>query len=216
MRLVRGGQPFDSFDAQDDTTPAPFSFTAQTGVALSSVATSNTITVSSINGGGYTAVAGTVNNGDEVAVQQTSSASYSTLTTATLTIGGVSDVFQVTTLNLAVSSIVVDPAAPAILYTGLDDAGIYKSTDGGASWIAASTQPTNTRIKALVIKPGGGVFKSSDSDMIWSACTQPTNLNLLSLTMDASGKLYAGSEAGVFVSSDGCASWAAINTGLPF
>jgi len=33
--------------------------------------------------------------------------------------------------------------------------------------------------------------------------------------MDAAGKLYAGSEAGVFVSSDGCASWAAMSAGLP-
>lgn len=125
------------------------------------------------------------------------------------------------------SSIVIDPATPATLYSGLDGAGVYKSTDSGTNWTAATTQPANTRVKALAIKPGdgsklyaatygGGAFKSSDSGANWSACaTQPTNLNLLSLTMDAAGKLYAGSEAGVFVSSDACASWAAMNTGLP-
>jgi hypothetical protein len=95
-----------------DTTPDAFSFTAQTGVALSSVETSNTLSVAginsastisiaggsySINGGAYTSVAGTVNNNDTVTLQQTSSASYSTLTTATLTIGGVSGAFNVTT-----------------------------------------------------------------------------------------------------------------------
>ncbi|MDP4028452.1 MAG: DUF1566 domain-containing protein [Gallionella sp.] len=242
VRLVRSGQSFDSFDAQPDFTPDAFSFIAQTGVALSSVATSNTITVAginsaanisivggtySINGGCYTSTPGTVSNGDEVTVRQTSSASYNTLTTATLTIGWIEGSFHFVTLNLAVSSIVVDPVAPATLYAGIDGAGVYKSTDGSASWSAASTQPTNTRVKALVIKPGdsaalfaatygGGVFKSSDSGVNWSACaTQPANLNLLSLTMDAAGKLYAGSEAGVFVSSDGCASWAAMNAGLP-
>ena len=96
----------------DDTTPEPFTFTDQTGVALSTVTTSNAITVSginsatpisitggtySINGGAYTSNAGTVSNGNTVAVQVTSSGSYSTTTDATLTIGGVSDTFSVTT-----------------------------------------------------------------------------------------------------------------------
>ena len=97
-----------------DTTPDQFNFTAQTGVALNTVITSNTITVSginatapisitggtyAINSGAYTSASGTVNNGDTVTVQLTSSASYSTMTSATLTIGGVSGAFRVTTLN---------------------------------------------------------------------------------------------------------------------
>ncbi len=111
-RLVRGGQFFDTFDAQD-TTPDAFSFTAQTGAALSTVITSNTITVEGINtaspisivggtyminAGAYTSATGTVDNGDTVTLQQTSSGSFSTLTTATLTIGGVDGAFDVTTL----------------------------------------------------------------------------------------------------------------------
>ena len=95
-----------------DTTPNPFTFTDQTGVALSTVVTSNTITVSginaaasisitggtySVNGGGYTSSAGTVNNGNTVSVRVTSSGSYLTTVNATLTIGGVSDTFSVTT-----------------------------------------------------------------------------------------------------------------------
>ena len=53
--------------------------------------------------------------------------------------------------------------------------------------------------------------------MEWTACgnTDLTNLNVVSLTVDANGKLYAGTEAGVFVSSDNCATWAAMNNGLP-
>ena len=95
-----------------DTTPDQFTFTDQTGVALSTVTTSNTITVSginaatpivisggtySINGGSYTSASGTVSNGNTVTVQLTSSGSYSTTTNATLTIGGVSANFSVTT-----------------------------------------------------------------------------------------------------------------------
>ncbi len=96
-----------------DTTPDAFSFTAANGVGLSSVQTSNAITVSginaaspisvtggsySLNGGAYTTAAGTVTVGQTVTVQQTASSSFNTLSTATLTIGGVSAPYAVTTL----------------------------------------------------------------------------------------------------------------------
>jgi hypothetical protein len=100
-------------------TPDQFTFTDQTGAALSTVITSNTITVSgitsttpisitggtySINGGPYTSADGTVNPEDAVTVQQTSSESHSTTTDATLTIGGISDTFSVTTISGSNSS----------------------------------------------------------------------------------------------------------------
>ena len=98
-----------------DTTPDPFSFTAKVNVALSTQATSNSITVSgintaapisitgasgeySINGGAFTNIAGTVNNTQTVIVRQTSSASAGTVSTVTLNIGGVSAGFDVTTV----------------------------------------------------------------------------------------------------------------------
>jgi N-acetylneuraminic acid mutarotase len=99
---------YDAFD----TTPDQFAFTNKTNVSLNATITSNSITVSginsaagisitggsySVNGGSYTSTGGTVNNGDTVKVQLTSSGSYSTTTNATLTIGGVSDTFSVTT-----------------------------------------------------------------------------------------------------------------------
>lgn len=91
-----------------DTTPDQFTFTDQSGVALSSTITSAPITVTgtdaaaditvtggtySINGGAFTAVAGTVDVGDEVRARHTSSASYLTATNTVVTIGGVSDTF---------------------------------------------------------------------------------------------------------------------------
>jgi hypothetical protein len=97
-----------------DTTPTPFSFTAQTNVLRSTVVMSNSITVAGINApaavsvsggeyaigsGAYTASAGTVTAGQIVTVRQTSSASYATPTATTLTIGGVTGTFTVTTEN---------------------------------------------------------------------------------------------------------------------
>jgi len=109
-----------------DTTPNPFSFTQQTGVPLSTAVTSNAISVIgintatpisisgglySINGGGFVATAGSVNNGDTVTLRQISSASYSMTTNAVLTIGGVSGTFSVTTLANTSVGFLLPPAS---------------------------------------------------------------------------------------------------------
>ena len=95
-----------------DTTPDPFHFTDRTNVALSTEYKSNAITVAgintatpisvvggtySINGGAYTSASGTVSLGNTVKVRKMSSSSYATTKNATLTIGGISDTFSVTT-----------------------------------------------------------------------------------------------------------------------
>ncbi len=98
----------------DDTDPDAFSFTAQTDVAQNTVVSSNSITVAGINaaapislsggeyaidGGAFTNAAGSVNNGQSVVVRQTSSVNGSAQTDAVLTIGSISAVFSVTTLD---------------------------------------------------------------------------------------------------------------------
>jgi len=96
-----------------DTTPDSFTFTDRTNVALNTELKSNAITVSginaaspisitggtySINGGAYTGTSSTVNLGNTVKVRKMSASTYTTTKSATLTIGGVSDTFSVTTL----------------------------------------------------------------------------------------------------------------------
>ena len=95
-----------------DTTPDMFMFTDLADVAVSTQQVSAPITVSgintssnitvangeySINGGGFTANMGTVNEGDLVRVRHTSSASFETAVDTTVTIGGIFDVFTSTT-----------------------------------------------------------------------------------------------------------------------
>jgi subtilisin family serine protease/N-acetylneuraminic acid mutarotase len=127
--------------SSQDTTPNSFTLTAQTGVALNTVITSNAITVSginavtpisitggtySINSGTYTSDSGTVSNGDTVTVQQTSSGSYATTTTATLTIGGVSGAFNVTTQT-------ENPGAPNTWIQKADFGGVGRYHPAGFS-----------------------------------------------------------------------------------
>jgi len=95
-----------------DSTPDAFSFTAQTDKELATSYESNAITVAGINAtspisivggeykigaGAYTSATGTVVNGETVTVRLTSAGSYSTATSATLSIGGVSGTFSITT-----------------------------------------------------------------------------------------------------------------------
>jgi len=103
-----------------DTTPTAFSFTDQTDVPVSSVRTSNSITVEgtnesttvsitggtySRNGGAYTATAGRAYPGDSFTVRHTSSGSGQTATNTVLTIGGVSDTFTSTTADVTAPTI---------------------------------------------------------------------------------------------------------------
>src|SRR5512139_2694471 len=79
-----------------------------------------------------------------------------------------------------VRALAIDPSNPATLY-GATGGGVFKSTDSGATWAAASTGLTNLNVSALAINPtnpatlyagtGGGVFKSTDSGATWVAAS---------------------------------------------
>ncbi len=98
-----------------DTEPDPFTFTSQTGVAVNSGVTSNTVTITGIEpgvpadistqigtysigcNGTFTGAPGTISNGQTVCVRHTSSSAPSTMNTTTLTIGGIAGSFTSTT-----------------------------------------------------------------------------------------------------------------------
>jgi hypothetical protein len=99
----------------NDTSPAPFAFTNQTGVAARTAIRSNVVTISGINaptpislagngsgacqvnGGAFTRAAGTVKNGDTVRLKVTSAASAKTTVRVTAKIGSASATWAVTT-----------------------------------------------------------------------------------------------------------------------
>lgn len=95
-----------------DSTPNPFAFDARTGVASNTAVESNSVTITgidipttvSITGGAYsiensafTDADGVITAGQSIRLRVTSSPSLSTATHATLTIGGVSAGFSVST-----------------------------------------------------------------------------------------------------------------------
>jgi len=117
VRLVRGGGLLDGFNSGLDFTPNSYTFAAQSDVPLSSLRTSNSVSVSGIttvtsvgisgaagsqyriNGAGWTSAPGQISNGDLIEVRHTSAATPVTITTTTLTIGGVSAGFNTATAS---------------------------------------------------------------------------------------------------------------------
>jgi len=76
-----------------------------------------------------------------------------------------------------VTAIIFNPKDPDVIYIGLQSAGMYKSIDGGSSWQPAHNGLASTLVSSLVISP------------------------------DNPDTLYAGTEAGVFVTHDGGEQW---------
>jgi photosystem II stability/assembly factor-like uncharacterized protein len=125
-----------------------------------------------------------------------------------------------------ISALAIDPSVPRTVYggTGVGNAGIYKTTNGGVSWAAVAP---NTIGSALAVDPSNsrtvyagsnaGVYKSTDGGMTWLPSRRGMGrlpVNALAMAPSDSRTLYAGTSTGVYRSSDGGASWAAASKGL--
>ncbi len=118
-----------------------------------------------------------------------------------------------------VTALVLDPVNPAILYA-TTARGIFKTTDGGASWHPQGGALEGKSILALAIDPRhnatvfattdtGGIYRSLDGGEHWSeANTGMAARYVGSIAVDAASTAWAGTEAGrIFKSSDGGDSW---------
>lgn len=120
---------------QSDTTPDPFSFVDKTNVGRSTIHFSNYITVTgidapasiSISGGGgqyqvndgpWTSASGTVNQNDVVRLKMTAASTFSTTVSTTLTIGGVSDTWSITTKADSTAPLIYLPSTPPLSLGG--------------------------------------------------------------------------------------------------
>jgi murein DD-endopeptidase MepM/ murein hydrolase activator NlpD/photosystem II stability/assembly factor-like uncharacterized protein len=127
-----------------------------------------------------------------------------------------------------VEEIVVDPSTPSIIYAAAGLSGVFRSSNGGASWSPANNGLENRMVRVLAIDPvrpsivyagtkGYGVYKSTDGGTSWNAINAGlSNLEVSSLSIDPTSPniVYAGTFFGVFKSADGGATWADASTGL--
>jgi len=150
--------------------------------------------------------------------------------------------------SLAVGTVALDPSDPNIVYIGTGEgswnvdavygAGIFKSTDGGATWSATGmswqqsqyrtvnqiiVHPSNPQIlwAATNLQGSGGVFKSTNGGSSWTRYLSgeakdldidPSNANTLYASL---GYPWGDSGNGVYKSTDGGLTWALSSTGLP-
>ena len=125
-----------------------------------------------------------------------------------------------------VNVIAVAPNAPNTIYAATND-GIYRSTDGGGTWIkATATGLSNpTFVAALAVDPANasivyvgvfsGIFKSTNGGANFSAVTTaPLSFSsVATIVFDpvTPSTLYVGAGNGVFKSTDSGANWFAQN-----
>jgi photosystem II stability/assembly factor-like uncharacterized protein len=127
-------------------------------------------------------------------------------------------------------SFVIDPSNTSTLYAGCQGTnangggGLFKSTDGGATWNAASSGlpavqafpnepwppnvPVNAPVNALAIDPVHGRRPGEAARR-----QTPTRPGTLYAAIGAN--VSVGYGGGLFQSTDGAASWNAVNSGLP-
>jgi photosystem II stability/assembly factor-like uncharacterized protein len=133
-----------------------------------------------------------------------------------------------------VTALAIDPLTPTTLYAGTWSRGLFKSTNGGATWSAISVV-FPLFIHSLVIDPrtpttlyvGGcskspssdGVFKSTDGGASWyllkAGLTGNPCFVALAIDPQTPSTLYAGTnQGGVLKTTDGGANWRPVNSGL--
>ena len=105
------------------------------------------------------------------------------------------------------------------LFTGMSYLGVFRSTDGGASWNLAGAGLPRTEFycfqaseNSALLGTFNGLYRSTDGGTSWSI----TTLNNASVNaLITNGRdLFAGTNSGVFRSSDGGSNWFATNSGL--
>ncbi len=139
--------------------------------------------------------------------------------------------------NTWVDSLAVSPAygSDHIIFAGVypnvfNTGGVFKSSNGGASWSEYNNGLSDTTVDSLAVSPAytgdhtvfagtdSGVFKSSDGGSSWSSCGFPSSsvyALAVSPNFASDRTVFAGTQGGgVFESTDGGSNWIAVNGGL--
>jgi photosystem II stability/assembly factor-like uncharacterized protein len=108
------------------------------------------------------------------------------------------------------------------VYAGTFDGGVFRSGDGGKTWLPISRALPNDSIRGLIsndrgvyVATGRGIFKSVDKGRQWVPLNKGlSNLSIQVLIEGEKGGFYAGTSSGVFRSDDDGLNWTAVSQGL--
>ena len=131
-----------------------------------------------------------------------------------------------------VRSLVIDPTNVNVMLAGSVGGGIFKTTNGGASWAPVDDFMANLAVSALVMQPGApatiyagtgegffngdglrgaGVFKTTDSGTTWQHLAATNNsdwfyVNRLAVSPDGLA-IVAATRTGIYRSTNGGSNW---------
>ena len=194
--------------AVEDPNPDAFTFTDRTNVALSTEFKSNAITVSgintavdisvtggtySVNGAAYTSASGNVSLGNTVKVRKVSAGSYSTTKSATLTIGGVSDTFSVTTMANP-----VDTTPDAFTFTDRTNVAINTEYKSNAITVAGINAAAPISITGGTYSKNGGAYTSASSTVTLGNTVKVRKVSSSSYATTKSATLTIGGVSDTF------------------
>jgi photosystem II stability/assembly factor-like uncharacterized protein len=128
----------------------------------------------------------------------------------------------------AVRTLVTHPAEPSLLYGGVEQGGVLKSTDGGATW-TITYNGVHPDVHTLAVHPddpqvlfaatGGGVYRTRDGGRTWERLidgyTRAVTIHpLLPELVFAGPARRVGHEGRILASEDGGDTWVLAARGL--
>lgn len=129
-----------------------------------------------------------------------------------------------------IHSIAVHPNTPAIIYAGAPRCGIWKTTNGGASWASVGDSLPTLALAALAVDPvtparvyavlaGAGIYRSDDAAATWTQVAgdlgTPAGAGVLLVDPAAPSRLYlTAGPNGLHRSTDSGSTWTRVKTGL--
>lgn len=128
--------------------------------------------------------------------------------------------------TLAISTMVMDPTNPSIMYAGTGEgfgngdaifgAGVYRSTDGGASWNQLQSTADWRSVNRLAVSPDGttilaarntGLYRSTNGGNTWSEVSQLNGITDVDFHPTNSSRALFARSGGVSYSQDGGQTW---------
>jgi|GEM_PF-5865851 len=119
--------------------------------------------------------------------------------------------------DLEITSLVVDPSNPLLLYAGAGFNGFYRSQDGGATWNLSSMGLNGQHASTIAIDPvtpsrlyvgtGGGLYYSTNSGTSWTASNIIFTVNEVVVSPSRPATVYAATSVGVYRSDDSGQTW---------
>ena len=106
------------------------------------------------------------------------------------------------------------------LFAGVDNGGVFLSSNNGTNWVSINNGLTDTRVRCLAISDTNifagteesGVFHSVNNGAIWTPCNDGlTDLMINALAVSGTN-IFAGTNSGIFLSTNNGTNWKDLST----